>query len=245
MADILIVVPARGGSKRLPGKNIRPFAGRSLIAHAAEAIADSDLAAPVLLTTDDETIAAEGRRHNMQVPFLRPAHLASDTASTADTVLHALDWFRDDSGADPEMVMVLQPTSPLRGGDCLRTSVELLAQRPDANSIIAMTALDLPPSSLFQEDGAGVVQPLSDDTRRPVYVPNGALYLTRTASLRTKRSVYADPIVPLIMDPRRSIDIDTPADWDLALALLTAGVPDAPAKKADHGPVHSFGDTAV
>jgi len=245
MADILIVVPARGGSKRLPGKNIRPLAGRSLIAHTAEAIADSKLVAPVLLTTDDEAIAEEGRRYNMQVPFLRPAHLAGDAAPTADTVLHALDWFRDDTGADPEMVMVLQPTSPLRGGDCLRTSVELLAQQPNANSIIAMTILHLSPLALFQEDGAGFLKPLSDDNCRPVYAPNGALYLTRTAGLRAEHSVYADPIVPLVMDPQRSIDIDTPADWDLALALLAAGPSDAPAKKADSGSAPSFRNSVV
>jgi len=224
MVGLLIVVTARGGSKRLPGKNIRPLAGRSLIARTADAIADSGLAGPVLLTTDDKDIAAEGQRNGMQVPFLRPAQLATDTATTADTVLHALDWYRNHSGTDPDTVMVLQPTSPLRGGKCLQDSVAMLSARPQANSVVAVTALDLPSTSLFLTDAEDFLQPLSTDMRHPLYAPNGAVYLTRTAALRRESSVYAMPMLPLIMDPQRSIDINTAADWSLATAILTSGI---------------------
>jgi CMP-N,N'-diacetyllegionaminic acid synthase len=227
VTDLLILVPARGGSKRLPGKNLRPLAGRSLIAHTAEAIAEAGLDAPAILTTDDAAIAEAGRRAGLRVPFLRPASLATDAATTVDAVLHALDWFKGDTGADPAAVMVLQPTSPLRGGGCLRAAVALLARRPEAGSIVAMTALHLPPSALFLADAAGHAEPLADDARRPVYVPNGALYLTRTERLRAERSLYAEPILPLVLDPRRSVDIDTAADFALAEALLAAGLPAA------------------
>ena len=102
MENILIVIPARGGSKRIPNKNLRPLAGRSLIAHTLEAIGGSGVSAPVILTTDSEAIADEGRRLGLQVPFLRPAHMADDTSPTVSAVLHSLDWFCDDSGAAPD-----------------------------------------------------------------------------------------------------------------------------------------------
>ncbi|MGE4220032.1 MAG: acylneuraminate cytidylyltransferase family protein [Alphaproteobacteria bacterium] len=225
-ASLLILVPARGGSKRLPGKNLRPLAGRSLIAHTADAIAEAGLDAPVLLSTDDPAIAAEGRRVGMTVPFVRPAGLANDTATSVDVALHALDWFAAETGAEPDLLMLLQPTSPLRGGRCLTVAQDMLAHRPDAGSVVAMSALHLPPAALFLADKAGHATALSTDGRRPVYAPNGALYLTRTAHLRALHSLYAPPVLPLVMDQRRSVDIDTPADWAMAEALLAAGLPE-------------------
>ena len=226
MTDMLIVVPARGGSKRLPQKNLRPLAGKSLLAHTAAAIAGAALTAPVLLTTDDDTIAAEGRRLGWLVPFRRPAELSTDDATTLATVLHALDWFRTEKGSDPNAVMVLQPTSPFRGAACLKSAVAALARRPDIDSVIAMTALQLPPARLFTADANGIARPLgAEDGRRPVYAPNGALYLVRTKALRRQGTVYADAILPLVLDGARAIDIDTPADWRLAEAALAAGLP--------------------
>ena len=99
---LLILVPARGGAKRLPGKNLKQLGGKSLIAHTADAIAQSGLEAPVVLSTDDPAIAEEGRRLGIQVPFRRPDELSGDAASTAGVVLHALDWFQAASGAAPQ-----------------------------------------------------------------------------------------------------------------------------------------------
>jgi len=226
MSDLLIIVPARGGSTRLPQKNLRALAGKSLLAHTAEAIAGAGLGAPVLLTTDDDAIAAEGRRLGWLVPFRRPAELATDKATTVAAVLHALDWSRAEKGRDPAAVMVLQPTSPFRGAACLKAAMAALARRPDIDSVIAMTAMHLPPARLFAAGADGIAHPLgADDGRRPVYAPNGALYLIRTKALRREGTVYAGAILPLVLDGARTIDIDTPEDWRLAEAALAAGLP--------------------
>ncbi|MEZ5670401.1 MAG: acylneuraminate cytidylyltransferase family protein [Alphaproteobacteria bacterium] len=222
-ADLLVLVPARGGSKRLPGKNLRPLAGRSLLAHTAEAIAASGLAAPVLLTTDDAAIAAEGQRIGWQVPFLRPAALAGDAAPTVGAVLHALDWWRATHGADPAAVMVLQPTSPLRGGACLRRAVALLDEHPLHDSVVAVDALHVAAGHVYVPTSDGGMAPLAGtDGRRPVYVPNGALYLTRVAALRRDETLYAGPILPLPLAPPRGLDVDTEDDWFMADALIAA-----------------------
>jgi len=226
VTQMLIIVPARGGSKRLPQKNLRPLAGRSLLAHTAEAVESAGLTAPVLLTTDDEAIAAEGQRLGWRVPFRRPAALATDTATTVEAVLHALDWFSGEQSRDPDVVMVLQPTSPFRGAACLRAAIAALQRRPEIDSVVAMTALHLPPARLFLAAADGVARPLLDgDGRRPIYVPNGALYLTRTKALRRESTLYAGAILPLVLDGARTVDIDTPSDWRLAEALITAGLP--------------------
>ncbi len=223
--SLLIVVPARGGSKRLPGKNIKLLAGKSLLAYTADAITASGLKVPVILTTDDDAIAAEGERLGWIVPFRRPPELASDNATTTEAVLHTLDWYKNTHGHDMDAVMVLQPTSPFRGGACLVAAVELLRTRPEVDSVIAMTALHLPPARLYFADEDGLGSQLAIDARRPVYVPNGALYLTRSTALRQQNTLYAGRILPLPVDKRRAIDIDTEKDWHLAEALLKAGLP--------------------
>ncbi|MGB0630052.1 MAG: cytidylyltransferase domain-containing protein [Alphaproteobacteria bacterium] len=222
VTPLLILVPARGGSKRLAGKNVRPLAGRSLIARTADAIAESGLDAPVFLTTDNDAIAAEGERAGMLAPFRRPAELAGDNAPTIDAVLHALDWFRDEHGHEPDAVMVLQPTSPLRGGAVLRAAFERLAARPDIDSVVAMTEMGLPANRIYFTDANGCAEAVSEDRRYPVYVPNGALYLARTEKVRAGRTLYAGAVLPLVLDPARAIDIDTEEDWRLAEAVLAA-----------------------
>lgn len=230
---LLIIIPARGGSKRLPSKNLRIFGSKPLLAYTSDAIEQAAVNATVWLSTDDEAIAAEGRRLGWQVPFLRPAALSTDDATTDDVVLHALEYFFSQTGGAPELVLMLQPTSPLRGGMCIRTALDLLGSRRDADAVIGMSALNLPPSRLFFAGTDGVAEAVSSDLRRPVYVPNGALYLVRPSALLEFRSLYPPRLLPLVMDDIRSLDIDTEDDWRLAEAALAAGLPAetaAPAK---------------
>lgn len=226
LTELLIIVPARGGSRRIPGKNLRQLGGKSLLAHTADAVRASGLQAPVLLTTDHEGIAEEGRRLGWQVPFRRPAELAGDSAPTVDAVLHALDWWRTEWGEDPAAVMVLQPTSPFRGGDCLAAGIARLRARQEVDCVIAMTESHLPPARLYLVGEDGIGEALSPDLRRPVYWPNGALYLTRTAAIRKERKLYTHAILPLVLEAWRALDIDTEADWRVAEALLAAGLPE-------------------
>ena len=223
--SLLILVPARGGSKRLPGKNLKYLGDRPLLAHTADAVAASGLQEPVVLSTDDAAIAEAGRRLGMLVPFVRPAALADDAAPTEAAVLHALDWCVEMHGTDPDAVMVLQPTSPFRGGGILRAAVDALAERADVDSIIGMTAIHLPADKIYFATRAGVAEPVNDAPRRPLYQPNGAVYLTRTSAFRRDKTLYAGTILPLVTDPLRALDIDTQEDWRLAEALLAAGLP--------------------
>jgi len=225
--DLLVIVPARAGSKRLPNKNLRKLGGKSLLELTAVAIVEARLNVPVLLTTDGEAIATEGQRLGWKVPFRRPAALATDEATTIDVVMHALDAYAADAGHDPAIVMVLQPTSPLRGGACLRAALDLLAARADADAVIGMIAINLPPARLFLAGADSFAEMLSSDTHAPVYVPNGALYLVRTAALRAARTLYVPRLLPLVMDGVHSIDIDTEDDWRLAEVALAAGLPES------------------
>ncbi|MDP7341844.1 MAG: acylneuraminate cytidylyltransferase family protein [Alphaproteobacteria bacterium] len=220
MTALLCIVPARGGSKRLPGKNLRTLGDRPLLDHTARALDDAGLGeAPCLLSTDDEAIAARGRVLGWRVPWLRPAALATDQAATVDTVFHALDWYASESGGDPERVMVLQPTSPLRGAACLTAALAALDSHADADAVVGMRRLHVPNDVAYRIDDAGFAQPVA---HLGELAPNGAVYLVRTAALRTHRSLYPPRTLPWVMDPIASIDIDTGADWRLAEAALAA-----------------------
>jgi CMP-N-acetylneuraminic acid synthetase len=224
--SLLVVVPARGGSKRLPGKNIRLLAGRTLLERLDDAIERSGLGTDVLVTTDDEAIAAAGRALNWLLPFTRPAEFATDDAPMYDTVLHALDWYASDRGGDPDNILLLQPTSPFRGGECLAQAVDRLQCTPDANSVIGMSSLKVPLSHVYAADNGGFVRPVVTKAAHngAAYVPNGALYLVRTKALRKMRTLFAPPVLPLELDALHAVDIDEPADWALAEALIAAGL---------------------
>ncbi len=235
MTDLLIVIPARGGSKRLPGKHTRLLAGRNLLQHTQRAIDQAALGAPVLLTTDDAEIAAEGRALGWQAPFLRPAELAGDDVPTLPVLQHALDWYRQDSGADPGSVLLLQTTSPLRTGAALRDAIELLAEHDEVHAVVGVQRLGFGPNRVFHRDEDGCLAPLSScDTRSPLFVPNGTLYLIRTAALREYDTLFPPTTLPFEMGSISSIDIDTEADWRLAQAILT-NPPQAPLENDEKG----------
>ena len=219
---LLILIPARGGSKRLPGKNLRPLAGHSLLERTAWDITASGLKAPCLLTTDDEAIAEAGRALGWMVPFLRPAALATDAAPTITAVLHALDWYAHHH-REPETIMLLQVTSPLRGARCLRRAVAMLDARPDADAVVAMRAVAPAPEHAYTRSAEGMAVGLGGEGRSgEVLAPNGALYLVRTGALRAHGSLFPPRILPLVMNNSESLDIDTAEDWALAEAALAA-----------------------
>lgn len=219
---LLILIPARGGSKRLPGKNLRPLAGHSLLERTAWDITASGLDAPCLLTTDDEALAEAGRGLGWMVPFLRPAALATDAAPTITAVLHALDWYAHHHH-EPDTIMLLQVTSPLRGAQCLRRAVAMLEARPDADAVVAMRGVATAPEHVYTRSAENLAVSLGrDDRRGTVHTPNGALYLVRGTALRAHGSLFPPRILPLVMDNMASLDIDTEADWALAEAALTA-----------------------
>lgn len=219
---ILALVPARGGSKRLPDKNVRPLLGKPLIAWTIEPALQSGLFCDVLLSTDDEKIVAVGRDAGVLAPWLRPPALASDTASSVDVALHAVDWYEAQHG-EVDGVMLLQPTSPFRSARSIAGSIALFGQDP-ASPVVSMTQALSHPAWTFHVE-AGKLVPFLDwaETEKrsqdlvPAFVNDGAIYIISPKTLRLRRSFMDQNTRPYVIeDARESIDIDTPDDWYLA-----------------------------
>lgn len=223
--DVAVIVPMRGGSKRLPGKHARPLAGRSLPARTAAVLAACGLGDRVWLTTDDPDLAATGRALGWRVPALRPADLAGDATPTLDAVLHALDEMVT---GEPAVVIVMQTTSPFCPADAPARALALLAERPALNSVLAVKRLHVAAAHVRGARADGTIAPLlpadAAEGRGPAFIPTGALYAVRTAALRRARSLSVDPVWPLELDEVAAVDIDTPEDWTRAEAFAQAGL---------------------
>ncbi len=227
---LLILVPARGGSKGLPGKNTRPLGGLPLLAWTARAIAASGVAARAVLSTDDPGIAEIGRAHGLEAPFLRPAALATDTTGSFEVVEHAVAWLAREAGYRPAAVMLLQPTCPFRRPERLGQAMALLG-KPDTEGVIGVCRIDRSLSVMYREDAGGALEPLAPwDDRirrqdvRPLLTPSGTIYLVTADALARHRRLFPPRLRPLPTDAVEAIDIDTAEDWALAEAVVAAGL---------------------
>jgi N-acylneuraminate cytidylyltransferase/CMP-N,N'-diacetyllegionaminic acid synthase len=225
----LIIIPARSGSKGLPGKNIKLLGGKPLIAWTAQAIQKANLSnCLAILSTDSEQYAKVGRDLGLQVPFIRPIDCSNDQATALAVVEHALQWFESEYQYLPEQVMWLQPTSPFRSSAIIKQALELMKSE-QADGVIGCKEIHRDLTTLFNSDN-GFLKPLSEaksiQTRRqevePLLTPNGAMYLCKTDVLQDKKSFYAERTVPLAMDAMMSLDIDTLTDWAMAEAFVKA-----------------------
>jgi CMP-N,N'-diacetyllegionaminic acid synthase len=221
-ASVLAVVPARGGSKRLPGKNIRRLGGLSLLGWTARCARAARLDA-VLLTTDDAEIAAEGKRHGLSVPFLRPSELAGDDTPTTPAVLHALDRHCEATGREPALIVLLQVTSPFRAPALVREGIDRLVAAPGADALIAMKRLHVALGHVYREAG-GFAEPVAPSATEPAYAPSGALYVIRTSALRREKGFMPPRCLILPHTGLATLDIDTAEDWALAEAAVAAGL---------------------
>lgn len=227
----LYIIPARGGSKGIPHKNIKPLGGRPLIAYtidAARAAGAPD--SHILLSTDDPAIADTARAMGLEVPYMRPAALATDTAGSREVILHAMDY-ADGAGIEYDCVVLLQPTSPFRApGDILGA---LAMYSPDIDMVVSVKEASANPYyNCFEADpatgylhvskGDGLITRRQDAPRAMEY--NGAVYVINPASLRAMPMGAFPRRVPFEMPPRRSIDLDTPLDWAVAEAILASGL---------------------
>lgn len=217
----LALIPARGGSKGIPRKNIRAIAGKPLIAWTIEAALRSGLLDAVVVSTDDAEIAEVARQAGAQVPFLRPAELAQDGTPGIDPVLHAL-------GALPGFgaVLLLQPTSPLRSTADIDACLALAHGR-QAVSVVSVSEPDTHPEWTYRLGGDQTLRRFVDAApvaRRqdlpPVVALNGALYYAQTDWLLQGRRLVAPETLAYVMPRARAIDIDTPLDWQIADMLL-------------------------
>ena len=217
----LALIPARGGSKGIPRKNVLPIAGKPLITWTIEAALRSRLLHSVVVSTDDAEIAEVARQAGAQVPFMRPSDLAQDHTPGIDPVLHALSHL-----PEFDAVLLLQPTSPLRQtadiDGCLR-----MAQERALASIVSVSEPDAHPCWTYKLAADGTLTPLIEGTtatRRQdlpaVYAVNGALYFAQTSWLQQHRRLVTAETRAFIMPRDRSVDIDTPLDWRFAEMLL-------------------------
>lgn len=220
---ILGLIPARGGSKGVPRKNIRPLAGKPLLAWSIEAALASAQLAQVVVSTEDEEIAAAAKQHSAQVPFMRPAELASDAASSLDTVIHAVETL----GADQfDAVCLLQPTVPFRAAGAIDAAIErfsasgadsLVSVRPIPHQYNPHWALVPTENEQHLQIATGEAELISRRQELPpAYYRDGSIYLTKTTVLLQQRSLYGASMAYLVNDSAPNINIDTEADWQAA-----------------------------
>jgi len=221
----LAVIPARGGSKRVPQKNIREVGSKPLIAHTIQDAEDADLIDRAIVSTDDDEIARISRDYGAEVPFLRPPELATDTAGLAGVITHALRW-ADNQSNQYDFICALQTTSPLRTPDDIDGVLTRLDES-DADSCLTISEYITPPQWAVSPDEEGYLSEYfetnslwGDDPDRSQDVPdithpNGAVFAATTEAWRTHESFYTPNTVGYRMPPSRSFDIDEP--WELEL----------------------------
>jgi CMP-N,N'-diacetyllegionaminic acid synthase len=229
---VLIVIPARGGSKGLPRKNARHLGDLPLLGWTAQAVRAAGLDEAVcLLSTDDPEIAEIGHSVGLEVPFMRPPELATDEASAESVAIHALDWLAAKRGIHPAAVMWLQPTSPFRTPESLRAAGAMLVGdglpgalgvKPVFRSLRTLFYAD-ENMALLPVDG-NVELPNRRQALRAMFTPNGAIYLVPAAELRLSRSFFPRHCRAIVMDQIASIDIDDQTDWAIAEAIAAAGL---------------------
>jgi CMP-N,N'-diacetyllegionaminic acid synthase len=220
--DVLAIVPCRRGSKRLPGKNMRSLCGRPLLDYTVVPACCSPVVGNILVTTDDPEVGARAADLGCPVPFMRPAELASDDATTAETVLHALDWYRAANGRDPDILIILQVTSPLRPPKSLETAIELLTKNPTTMAVVGVRQLGVGAEHIYAETGPkAYLDRLPFSSPRPLFIPNGAMYAIRTSTFREELNFMPAQTLAMHFSPQTSVDIDTEDDFLMAEALMS------------------------
>jgi len=235
MTNILAIIPARGGSKGIPRKNIRNFAGYPLIAWSIAAAKQSASVTRVLVSTDDEEIAAVACQFGAETPFLRPAEFAQDNTTDLPVFIHALKWLAEHEGYKPDVVAQLRPTSPIRPRGLVDKAIEILLAHPDADSVRGVVPAgqnphkmwllineNSPMKNLLDVDGIDEPYNAPRQILPPVYWQTGHIDAIRTATI-LNGSMSGKTIYPLVIDPRYTIDIDNLQDWARYEHLVATG----------------------
>ena len=220
--SLLALIPARGGSKGIPRKNIKPLAGKPLIAWTIDAAKQASCLERLIVSTEDEEIASVACGLGADVPFMRPAELAADETPGIAPVLHAIKQM-----PEYEWVLLLQPTSPLRSAEDIN-GIWQFCQERRAPTAVSVCEVGKHPYWMYMQNDFGQLQPFiagrPDITRRQdlpsAYALNGALYLARTEWLLERRNFIGAETLGYIMPQERSLDLDTTQDWCLAEYLI-------------------------
>lgn len=232
--EILYLITARGGSKGVPRKNLQPISGLSLVGFKARSAQKAKTCSRLIISTEDKEIQDEALSLDVEAPFLRPAELATDTATSNSVVLHAMEYLEATEGRRYDWIMLLEPASPFGRAQDYDAAVDI-AIRHDASLVVGVRETEV--NSIFTgpiaEDGriSGIVKKFSgrNDLRRqalvPEYTMNGALYLVRWETMKTTGEIYGDPETTYgyKMDRHHSVEIETPFDLEIARFLAEKG----------------------
>jgi N-acylneuraminate cytidylyltransferase/CMP-N,N'-diacetyllegionaminic acid synthase len=222
---ILSIIPARLGSKNIPGKNIKYFAGKPLIEYTIESALNSKLINRVIVSTESEEIAQISRNYGAEIPFLRPVELAQDETPTLPVLQHVVDFLHNKESYEPDMIVTLQPTSPLRKTEHIDEAIIKLIET-EADSVVSLCKVEHSPYWMKKLEGDNRVFSFIEEsekyTRRQdlpkIYRLNGAVYVTKYDVLMRGNRILGDDTRAIIMSQEDSIDIDT--ELDLMLAEL-------------------------
>jgi CMP-N-acetylneuraminic acid synthetase len=223
------LIPARAGSKGIPGKNVRALFGKPLIAYSIEAAARARRINRIVVSTDDPAVAQTAQVWGAEAPFIRPAELATDTTPMLPVMQHAVRLL-EESESYHDLICLLQPTSPMRTPDDIDECIGLLEQS-GADTVVSV--LPVPerynPHWVFEPDDAGGLRLSTGEAspvpRRqdlpPAYHREGSIYIVRRDVLMDRNTLYGPRVVGYVMDAARSVNIDEPADWDAAVSLMS------------------------
>lgn len=230
--EILAIIPARGGSRRIPKKNIKKLAGKPLIAYTIEEAKKSQYIDRIITSTDIEEIAQVAREYGSEVPFMRPVEFAADQATDLVVFEHSLSWLSENEDYKPDIVVQLRPTSPLRTVKEIDAAIELLLAHPEADSVRTVAEPEQSPYKMYRINNSGMLEPLLNlnegkesfnlpgQSLPKVYKHIGYVDVIWEKTISQKHQMTGEKIVPLILKGAYS-GIDTPADWELYEYLIS------------------------
>jgi CMP-N,N'-diacetyllegionaminic acid synthase len=222
----LAIIPARGGSKGVIHKNIRKLVNKPLIEYTITAALESKFINKIIVSTDDKAISLLSKSLGAEVPFLRPKKFSHDTSKTSDLISHTLDFLKKNQSYVPDIIIILQPTSPLRNSNHIDKTIKIL-QKTKSSSVITVKKIHDHPFASFKYEKP-YLKPFKSDFEKyyqrqkfpDLYYPTGAIYAFWYNTFKKYNSVYGKKIIPLFIDDESIIDIDTPLDFFICESII-------------------------
>lgn len=226
MDNIIAIIPARGGSKEIPHKNVRNLCDKPLIAWTIEQGLKCKYLDKIIVSTDDHHISEISKQFGAQVPFLRPKEISKDDSSTVDAVIHALNYYEINK-YKVDIVVILQPTSPLRTSEDISMALKIFFENKDADSVVSVSKCNHSPYWSLKIENKFLKANFGDkylNLRRQdlpdLFLPNGAIYISSKNNIQKNKGFFGKRTMPYVMPYERSIDIDSIIDLKLAEILL-------------------------
>ncbi len=227
---ILAFIPARSSSQRVPQKNIKLLNGKPLISYTIEAAKKSKLINRIVVSTNSEDIASVAKQYGAEVPFLRPENISQSDSTEMQFFEHALDWFSKNENYEPDLIVLLYPTSPFKKTESIDRAIEKMLEHPEADSLRSVRLCSEHPYKMwdiknnylkpFIKGKDPNIHTFSYQLLPKVYIQNTCIYITRPSTIKDKKSPTGNIIIPFIMDEMESIDINTPLDFKYAETIV-------------------------